>query len=193
MEERLIVAVSGCPALYDVSLFIYRDLVKKNEAWQKVSEMVGVPVEECKKRWKNLRDTFRREKTRKRERKRSGAVIGRPWRYMGMMGFLTPFMESRPGSGNMSGGVGEPMTQNSQGEEDQSQGQCEEVKEERREEQDSSDEGATPSTSEPALSAASVPRKRPRQKNISPFEERLLAALQTATGCQATAPSEEEK
>ncbi len=45
MEERLIIAVAGFPIIYDVSLFAYRDINKKNEAWIKVSDIVGVPGE----------------------------------------------------------------------------------------------------------------------------------------------------
>uniref|UniRef100_A0AAV2JPK2 MADF domain-containing protein n=1 Tax=Knipowitschia caucasica TaxID=637954 RepID=A0AAV2JPK2_KNICA len=36
----------------------YRDRNKKKLAWRRVSEVVGVSVEVCKKRWKNLRDTY---------------------------------------------------------------------------------------------------------------------------------------
>uniref|UniRef100_A0AAV2MHE6 MADF domain-containing protein n=1 Tax=Knipowitschia caucasica TaxID=637954 RepID=A0AAV2MHE6_KNICA len=36
----------------------YRDRNKKELAWRRVSEVVGVSVEVCKKRWKNLRDTY---------------------------------------------------------------------------------------------------------------------------------------
>ncbi len=45
MEERLIIAVAGFPIIYDVSLFAYRDINKKNDAWTKVSDIVGVPGE----------------------------------------------------------------------------------------------------------------------------------------------------
>ncbi|XP_051538788.1 uncharacterized protein LOC127432047 isoform X2 [Myxocyprinus asiaticus] len=43
MEEKLIIAVAGFPVIYDLSLFAYRDINKKNDAWTKVSEIVGVP------------------------------------------------------------------------------------------------------------------------------------------------------
>ena len=43
MEEQLIVCVSAHPVLYDTSLFDYRDVNKKNDAWCRVSEVVGVP------------------------------------------------------------------------------------------------------------------------------------------------------
>ncbi len=41
MDDRLIIAVAGFPIIYDVSLFAYRDINLKNDAWTKVSEIVG--------------------------------------------------------------------------------------------------------------------------------------------------------
>ena len=43
MEEQLIVCVSAHPILYNTSLFDYRDVNKKNDAWRRVAEVVGVP------------------------------------------------------------------------------------------------------------------------------------------------------
>ena len=42
MEDKLIVAVSGFPELYDASLYIYRDIKKKSDSWKKISEIVGI-------------------------------------------------------------------------------------------------------------------------------------------------------
>ena len=41
MEEKLIIAVSSFPVLYDASLFVYRDNQKNNDAWRKVADLVG--------------------------------------------------------------------------------------------------------------------------------------------------------
>uniref|UniRef100_A0A3B1IUG3 MADF domain-containing protein n=1 Tax=Astyanax mexicanus TaxID=7994 RepID=A0A3B1IUG3_ASTMX len=151
MEERLIIAVSGFPVLYDVSLFAYRDLNKKNDAWKKVSEIVGVPGKE--KRWKNLRDTFRREKNRERERNRSGAgaVSSRPWRYMGVMSFLNPFVESRPTSGNMVVEVEEG--------------------------QESSDEGTAPSTSGVISGLSPTPLQKKRSPPTEDPDEMFFRSI----------------
>ena len=43
MEEKLIIAVCGHPVLYDTAAVFYRDKIKKEEAWVKVSEEVGLP------------------------------------------------------------------------------------------------------------------------------------------------------
>ncbi|CAM4611318.1 unnamed protein product [Leuciscus chuanchicus] len=68
-------------------------------------------VEECRKKWKNLRDAYRREVNKTKEQKRSGSAAEghKPWKYSAIMGFLNPFMEARPSSGNMLERVREPM------------------------------------------------------------------------------------
>uniref|UniRef100_A0A3B3RL34 MADF domain-containing protein n=1 Tax=Paramormyrops kingsleyae TaxID=1676925 RepID=A0A3B3RL34_9TELE len=109
MEEKLIIAVAGFPLIYDVSLFAYRDINKKKRCMDQ-----GVRDSyECKKRWKSLRDTYRKERRKEAERKRSGAGASsvRPWRYSGVMGFLNPFLEDRIPASNMEGGVGEALIQ----------------------------------------------------------------------------------
>ena len=41
MEDKLIIAVANNPALYDQSLFSYRDLNRRAHAWREVAEAVG--------------------------------------------------------------------------------------------------------------------------------------------------------
>ncbi len=67
-------------------------------------------VDECRRRWKSLRDTYRKERKKEAERKRSGAGASsvRPWRYSGVMGFLNPFLEDRITASNIVGGLGKP-------------------------------------------------------------------------------------
>lgn len=57
----------------------------------------------CKTRWKSLRDRFRKEKNKEREMRRSGAgsSVTQPWRFMAVMGFLTPFITDRETSSNV--------------------------------------------------------------------------------------------
>ena len=43
MEEKIVVAVSGFPEIYDTMSYIYRDRNKKELAWRKISEEVGIP------------------------------------------------------------------------------------------------------------------------------------------------------
>ena len=73
-------------------------------------------VEVCKKKWKTLRDTFKKEKNRKKERSRSGAGLGsgRPWRYATVMSFLAPFLEFRETSNNFPRKTEPPASQRPQ-------------------------------------------------------------------------------
>ncbi|KAK0143112.1 Transcription factor Adf-1 [Merluccius polli] len=106
MEDKLIVAVGNHPILYDQSLYTYRDTNLREMAWREVSLEVGEPVADCVKRWRSLRDRFRRERTRLKEIQRSGAgaTQRQPWRYMGVMGFLTPFLQDRGTTSNLHRG-----------------------------------------------------------------------------------------
>ncbi|KAK0137994.1 Transcription factor Adf-1 [Merluccius polli] len=104
--EKLIAAVAGHPVLYDPSLFCFRDRNKKALAWAEVSRVVGWSVNECNKKWKSLRDTYRKNKKKEKERRRSGAGAGggKPWKYARIMAFIDPFMDDRQSQTNM----GEP-------------------------------------------------------------------------------------
>ncbi|KAL3976485.1 a disintegrin and metalloproteinase with thrombospondin motifs 8 [Sarotherodon galilaeus] len=104
MEERLINAVANHPELYDASSFLYRDRNKKDLAWRKISEEIRQPEDICRRKWKNLRDTYNKEKRMEKE-KRSGSAVGsgRRWKFFAVMGFLDPFLTLWETSGNMVG------------------------------------------------------------------------------------------
>ena len=58
--EALIESVRRYPSVWQVRSKAYKDLRVTENAW-KVSEETGLPQEECKKKWKGLRDKFVRE------------------------------------------------------------------------------------------------------------------------------------
>ena len=46
MEEKLIACVAAYPSspvAYDTSLYVYKDINKKYEAWRRVADVVGAP------------------------------------------------------------------------------------------------------------------------------------------------------
>ncbi|KAI1895922.1 hypothetical protein AGOR_G00111760 [Albula goreensis] len=94
MEERLITAVSIHPELYNSTLSSYKDLDKKAAAWRAVSLQVELPEEDCRKKWKSLRDGFIKDK-RSEERRLASGGTHRCWKYSRHMAFLTPFIQSR--------------------------------------------------------------------------------------------------
>ena len=58
------------------------------------------------KKWIGLRDHYRKEKRREKDRRRSGSAggVGRVWQYASVMGFLDPFLEERPSTSNLDEG-----------------------------------------------------------------------------------------
>ena len=69
-------------------------------------------VNECIKKWKGLRDTYRKNRRKEKERRRSGAGAcgGKAWKYARIMAFIDPFMEDRHSQTNMAGPVSEKDT-----------------------------------------------------------------------------------
>ncbi|XP_062338406.1 transcription factor Adf-1-like [Osmerus eperlanus] len=184
MEEKLIVCVAGYPVLYDTSLYSYRDVNIKNDAWRKVAEIVGAPAEDCKKKRKNLRDSYKREKNKEKELSRSGAGLTnhKPWKYAAVMGFLAPFMEYRDSSSNFQ----RPATTSSV-----SQVSDDEIEQTATQPDSEPGQSGTPASearASPASQAAATTsqppassgRKRVRKERLSAFEERMLGALEMA-------------
>ncbi|KAK7895209.1 hypothetical protein WMY93_020534 [Mugilogobius chulae] len=103
VDDDLITAVFAKPVLYNVTLKDYRDRLKKDIAWRRTSEEVGLSVDICKKRWKSLRDTYMKER-RKAKEKRSGSAAGsaKKWRFFEVLTFLDRFISPRETSGNMT-------------------------------------------------------------------------------------------
>ncbi|XP_026146297.1 uncharacterized protein LOC113120596 [Carassius auratus] len=94
MEERLIAAVSDYPELYNSTINSYKDVSRKAKAWRAVSLQVEIPEEDCRRRWKSLRDMFIKDK-RAEQRRRASGTSHRSWKYSWQMSFLTPFIQSR--------------------------------------------------------------------------------------------------
>uniref|UniRef100_H2MF20 MADF domain-containing protein n=1 Tax=Oryzias latipes TaxID=8090 RepID=H2MF20_ORYLA len=101
-NEKLIIAVCARPELYDTKLVMYRDRAVRKKTWCSVSEEVGLPPDQCRKRWKSLRDLYMREK--RKEMQRRNRPEGGPckrWKYSAVPSFLDPFFSPREMNGNM--------------------------------------------------------------------------------------------
>nr|XP_055044240.1 transcription factor Adf-1-like [Misgurnus anguillicaudatus] len=101
MEESLVVAVSSYPELYDFTNRNYHNINKKQLAWKKISLAIEISKEECKRKWKYLRDKYLKERRTEKE-KQSGAEGGRHkrWKFMAIMSFLEPHVKERPTTSN---------------------------------------------------------------------------------------------
>ncbi|XP_075158410.1 transcription factor Adf-1-like [Haematobia irritans] len=87
-EEKLIEAVKKYPILFDLQCREYKNTQKKEDVWKGISNEIGWSTELCKKKWKNLRDTYKKTKQRLNMPSGSGAEVKRTWKYFENMSFL---------------------------------------------------------------------------------------------------------
>ncbi|KAK0138528.1 hypothetical protein N1851_024940 [Merluccius polli] len=189
--EKLIAAVAGHLVLYDPSLFCFRDRNKKALAWAEVSRVVGWSVNECNKKWKSLRDTYRKNKEKERRRSGAGAGGGKPWKYAGIMAFIDPFMDDRESQTNM--GEPGPVSESECESEDTEQaasGRAPVVDQEesgRAPVEDQEEPGRAPVEQMPPAQAEeqaaghSRPKKGRDQTRSLDVEERLLTAIEAVS------------
>ncbi|KAJ8928436.1 hypothetical protein NQ314_019025 [Rhamnusium bicolor] len=61
-DEKLVELVARHPALYDAGHMEYKDQMMKEIIWKEISNEVRRSVADCKKRWKNIRDTYMKQR-----------------------------------------------------------------------------------------------------------------------------------
>ncbi|KAM4719291.1 uncharacterized protein FYW61_015127 [Anableps anableps] len=93
-DEQLIIEVENRTALYDTRHPLYKDNSQKE--WMEIAEVLGTTADQCKNRWKNLRDVFVR--INRRTQLPSGSVPHKEWKYRGKMSFLLPYVQPRRSS-----------------------------------------------------------------------------------------------
>ncbi|CAL8292758.1 unnamed protein product [Arctogadus glacialis] len=103
MGERMIMAVFRRPVQWNMRIDIHRDKNKTNQAWKEIGEEFGLPEKDCKKRWRDLRDRYVRERRDASGTTASGSAASnrRPWCHAGLMAFIDPFVASRMTTSNM--------------------------------------------------------------------------------------------
>ncbi|CAK6959451.1 uncharacterized protein LOC128379833 [Scomber scombrus] len=103
MDEKLILTVFNHPELYNVTLPNYRCTESRAHAWRNISLVLGLPSEECKRKWKNLRDRYLKEVRIEIKSKKQGEVLQSRWKYRQLMNFIAPFTGSRGGVADICG------------------------------------------------------------------------------------------
>lgn len=63
-EERLIELVKANPLLYSPSNSDFKDKTLKGKAWENISNTLSKSSDDCKKKWKNIKDQY--DRTRKK-------------------------------------------------------------------------------------------------------------------------------
>ncbi|XP_076020180.1 uncharacterized protein LOC143011249 [Genypterus blacodes] len=99
MDDKLILAVFNCPELYNVTVPNYRCTESRVNAWRNISIIMGLSSEECKRKWKNLRDRYLKEvRLEIKNKQQQGVVAQSRWKYRQLLNFLAPFTGARNGS-----------------------------------------------------------------------------------------------
>ncbi|KAI8125899.1 Transcription factor Adf-1 [Lucilia cuprina] len=94
-EEELIQQVAMRPVIYDRSLKAYRKTSLRKQCWAQISEAIDAPVEECRRRWRSLRDSFAKHyKLYQRSDQQQQGNKHRKWVFYDKMQFLIPFLDS---------------------------------------------------------------------------------------------------
>jgi len=93
-EELLIQFVASKPVLYDKTLKAHRKRNTRQQAWMQVSKEMGdIPVEDCQKRWRSLRDAFTKHFKFNIKTDQEETVKRKKWIFYDQMMFLAPFLE----------------------------------------------------------------------------------------------------
>uniref|UniRef100_A0A672FWE9 BESS domain-containing protein n=1 Tax=Salarias fasciatus TaxID=181472 RepID=A0A672FWE9_SALFA len=102
-SASLILSVFKYPELYNVTLPNYRCTESRASAWRSISSELGLSPEECKRKWKNMRDRYLKEIRTEIKSKKQGEVIQSKWKYRQLMNFIAPFTGSRSGVADICG------------------------------------------------------------------------------------------
>ncbi|XP_031624722.1 uncharacterized protein LOC116341663 [Contarinia nasturtii] len=89
-EEKLISEVQNRSILYDKALKGYRKPAIRETAWQEVATALESTVDECKKRWRSLRDAFMKQY---KMYSRGDSNTKKRWLFYEQMEFLAPYFE----------------------------------------------------------------------------------------------------
>lgn len=92
-EEDLIAQVSRRPVIYDRSLKGYRKTSMRKQCWNEISKAMDSTEEECRKRWRSLRDSFSKHYKLAQRSEEAVGKTHRKWVFYDKMSFLVPHMD----------------------------------------------------------------------------------------------------
>ncbi|XP_046685939.1 transcription factor Adf-1-like [Homalodisca vitripennis] len=78
-DEALIVCVQDYPNIYDLSHPKYHDKNVKLNCWKEIGERFNQPGDNCKSRWKSLRECYRKASLKRETKSGQAAKKLIPW------------------------------------------------------------------------------------------------------------------
>ncbi|XP_028898061.1 uncharacterized protein LOC105215197 isoform X2 [Zeugodacus cucurbitae] len=105
--EILISEIKKRGVLWNRSHCGYKDRRSAEKEWSEVAKKVGIPKEDAKKKWRNLRDQFSKElkkvpKLKSEASQNQSAIYTGKWRYFKSLLFLKDALTPRETYGNLS-------------------------------------------------------------------------------------------
>ncbi|XP_055636605.1 histone acetyltransferase KAT6B-like [Toxorhynchites rutilus septentrionalis] len=88
-EEMFVKEIKKRPILYNTTLKDYKRFSTRHEAWAEVAVAMNLSEQECKKRWRSLRDAFMKVVRNKNEEER------KTWIHYRLLEFLLPYIGNR--------------------------------------------------------------------------------------------------
>ncbi|ETN63523.1 hypothetical protein AND_004763 [Anopheles darlingi] len=88
-EAVFVEEVKKRPILYDTGMRQSKRIKPRTEAWREVSQAVNLSVQECRKRWRSMRDAFMKQVRTKSEEER------KCWVHYRLLEFLLPYIAQR--------------------------------------------------------------------------------------------------
>ncbi|XP_035772864.1 uncharacterized protein LOC118456322 [Anopheles albimanus] len=88
-ETVFVEEVKKRPILYDSGMRQNKRIKLRTEAWREVSQAVNLSVQECRKRWRSMRDAFLKQVRTKSEEER------KCWVHYRLLEFLLPYIAQR--------------------------------------------------------------------------------------------------
>ncbi|XP_030767181.1 uncharacterized protein LOC115890955 [Sitophilus oryzae] len=101
-DEKLFVLVEENSVLYDLKHPKYINTQFKEKIWKNIGEQLKQSGADCKARWSNIRDNYRKSKKRRMTKSGRAAVKTKKYKYEDQLGFLLPYMEERATYSNVS-------------------------------------------------------------------------------------------
>ncbi|XP_018576601.1 uncharacterized protein LOC108915122 [Anoplophora glabripennis] len=90
----LIRLVQHFPHIYDHTHKHFKNGILKENTWRRIAGTIKVPVEDCLRVWKNLRDKFTREQRILKSHPRDCQNLSK-WEFYDAMEFLNPYIKRR--------------------------------------------------------------------------------------------------